>query len=332
MEEKNQEERTSLYVALDQEFEYKDNYAIDEAQAHRDFVQIGKICLFYLILQLLFGLLGGFLIGNFYFTDMNSYNNASMIISFVSTILAGLIVIRSAKKKLRINSESLYVKNPLSLTALLRYTFIAIGIAVCGSFIMTLLNAMVIGFGFQFSTPDLTVKNDLVYDIVFIASALIAAPMIEELIFRGIFTQALLRYDVRFAVIGSALLFSMMHLNLVQGVPTFLLGLILGYVFVKTKSVKACIFIHFMNNLLSVGANYAQLANEQWLSIFGLGVLLLILYGIVGVVKYHRQFFANLPTNTKEHHLVRSFFNSWSIVIFIIICMFVTFSVYLLIL
>lgn len=83
------------------------------------------------------------------------------------------------------------------------------------------------------------------------------APLVEEVIFRGIMLEGLLKkYDYRVAVFISALLFAVMHFNWIQGVNTFVLGLVISYVYYLTRSVKVAIVVHFMNNF---GAFFPQI-------------------------------------------------------------------------
>ena len=54
-----------------------------------------------------------------------------------------------------------------------------------------------------------------------------------------------------------------MHQNIFQIVYTMLLGVILGYVYVKTKSLLCCMLIHFFNNLFSVIQDAVSLVMEE---------------------------------------------------------------------
>ncbi|WP_315079639.1 type II CAAX endopeptidase family protein [uncultured Clostridium sp.] len=83
-------------------------------------------------------------------------------------------------------------------------------------------------------------------------SIIIIAPLQEEFINRGIILNGLLKkYSNKIAIIISALIFAIMHLNLQQGVNAFILGLFLGYIYIKTNSIYLTIFAHFFNNLLA---------------------------------------------------------------------------------
>ena len=79
----------------------------------------------------------------------------------------------------------------------------------------------------------------------------IIAPIIEELIFRGIILNGLRKnYRAATAIFISALLFSLFHLNPWQMPATFILGLLLGWIVLRTQNIVLAITGHAMNNLL----------------------------------------------------------------------------------
>ncbi len=80
-------------------------------------------------------------------------------------------------------------------------------------------------------------------------TAILLAPINEELIFRGI----LLRkngavFKMIPCIIIQALLFGLMHMNPAQSAFTFVLGLAYGYIGYKFDSVIPCIICHIINN------------------------------------------------------------------------------------
>lgn len=77
----------------------------------------------------------------------------------------------------------------------------------------------------------------------------IIAPIVEELIFRGVIMAGFSRiYHPVFAILFSALLFALFHLNPWQFPAAFALGLILGWIRIRTGSVLACIAGHAIHN------------------------------------------------------------------------------------
>lgn len=81
----------------------------------------------------------------------------------------------------------------------------------------------------------------------------IIGPIFEELLFRGAITKALLQqYNPRKAILLSALLFGVIHINPAQILPAFLIGILLAWMYYKTASLIPCILIHILNNSLSL--------------------------------------------------------------------------------
>ena len=83
----------------------------------------------------------------------------------------------------------------------------------------------------------------------------IVGPLIEELIFReGILRQLVHHHHVNpfLAVLVSALAFGIVHFNLAQGVPAFLLGLLLGGLYLLTDDIRLCFVAHVVNNFMAL--------------------------------------------------------------------------------
>jgi hypothetical protein len=82
-----------------------------------------------------------------------------------------------------------------------------------------------------------------------ILKVVIMAPVIEEMIFRGVIMHGLMRNNSKFtAVFVSALLFALFHLNPWQFPATFILGLVLGILMLRTRNIYLCILGHAINN------------------------------------------------------------------------------------
>ncbi len=75
----------------------------------------------------------------------------------------------------------------------------------------------------------------------------------EELAFRGFIFSGLIRGGGRMrAVVVSAIMFGVSHGLLQQSIAATVMGLMLGWVALRTGSVIPCLIIHFTNNALSV--------------------------------------------------------------------------------
>jgi len=79
----------------------------------------------------------------------------------------------------------------------------------------------------------------------------VVAPIFEEIICRGIILELFLkRYKDLVALVFSALIFGSLHMNIPQFISAFIGGMMLGYVYLKTKSLIACILGHFCHNFI----------------------------------------------------------------------------------
>lgn len=82
----------------------------------------------------------------------------------------------------------------------------------------------------------------------------IVGPIGEEVLFRAGAISQLRKYgwSSSAAIAISALLFGIAHMNPVQTIYATILGLLLGWVYIRTKSLILCIVLHILNNLSSV--------------------------------------------------------------------------------
>lgn len=81
----------------------------------------------------------------------------------------------------------------------------------------------------------------------------IAAPIIEETLFRGLLFASLRTYfGCWTAIIISAAIFSALHFELVGFLPRFVLGVGLGYLYLKHHSIYPSMGLHAINNLIAV--------------------------------------------------------------------------------
>ena len=88
------------------------------------------------------------------------------------------------------------------------------------------------------------------YGISTFITIVIAAPILEELIFRGIILDGLLKkYSPIKAILIASVLFGLVHLNPWQFIAALSLGTFAGWIYYKTKSVSYAIIIHATNNL-----------------------------------------------------------------------------------
>ena len=96
--------------------------------------------------------------------------------------------------------------------------------------------------------PESTAERAL-----FLAERVLISSVLEEILYRRLIMGRLLPYGEWFAVTVSAALFALAHGSLAKVVPVFLTGLALGYLYLVTGSLRACVAYHFLNNAVAVG-------------------------------------------------------------------------------
>ena len=93
-------------------------------------------------------------------------------------------------------------------------------------------------------------------NVLYIISVAVIPPLVEEFALRGVVMGYLRRYEDSFAIFTSAILFGIMHSNISQIPFAFLVGVIIGYAVVVTKSIWTGVVIHMLNNSVSVLIEY----------------------------------------------------------------------------
>ena len=104
----------------------------------------------------------------------------------------------------------------------------------------------------------------------------------EELLFRGVFVTALKEKGEATAILFSALIFALMHFNLAQLIHQFIVGLVLGYVYVKTKNLIYCMVIHFVNNAVAIVTETFFPALNNLATLSAVSTLILITLTLAG--------------------------------------------------
>ncbi|WP_461151727.1 lysostaphin resistance A-like protein [Spirosoma pulveris] len=136
-----------------------------------------------------------------------------------------------------------------------------------------------------------------------ILSAVIAAPILEEILFRGIILDGFLKnYRPAKAIIWSALIFGFIHFIPAQALNATFIGLALGWLYYRTRSLTLCMFLHFVNNGLSSltflsddGLNMSENTTREWMGSDVYYVALLVGCALVCVAAY-RYLNRILPT------------------------------------
>jgi membrane protease YdiL (CAAX protease family) len=151
--------------------------------------------------------------------------------------------------------------NPLSL-GFGKFEWSTLGLG-CGLLIVSYMiilvhNGVLILLGVETQgTEILKIFDSLDSPIWFILVGVIFAPIVEELFFRGFLFQG---FRQKYGWVGGALLssaiFGLAHLDPVALIPTFILGLLLAYMYHRSNSVWPGIILHILVNAMGLCSVY----------------------------------------------------------------------------
>ena len=83
-------------------------------------------------------------------------------------------------------------------------------------------------------------------------TSILLAPVLEEILFRGIIQDSLTyKYGPWKGILWGAAVFGVVHIIPQQVVNAFLIGLVLGYIYYRTRSLIPVMVIHCVNNAIA---------------------------------------------------------------------------------
>lgn len=191
--------------------------------------------------------LRAFLAGNFAFVPDESatMNNGW---GYLATIGVGLLVFYAWKGGDFLYDQVLRRERSMKPSVFFSLLCLCVGTQLVNSFWIMGLEAVLNRFGLS-AIGILEQVSGQTDSVSMFLYASIAAPIAEELLFRGLVLRTLRPFGKKFAIFGSAVLFGIYHGNLLQTPYTFLIGLVLGYVTVE-YSILWAIALHGFNNLV----------------------------------------------------------------------------------
>lgn len=239
-----------------------------------------------------------------YFTEIK-VDSIEPYINALGTVLVYIFIIRKIIKK--INSEENFQLKIQYKPKLKEYIYVILA-AIAYLFIYSntlslLLSAIPTSKWSEFIFNEFG-KRPL---LLIIISTSIVAPIFEEVIYRGIILEQLnRRYGMIKAIVVSSLLFGIMHLNIEQGINGFFIGMVLGFIYIKTNSLLLSIFLHLANNslvIISAFIPFIDLSSEKFnlVQLLCGAILLLIAY----------KFFNNIEIDTNRKFNLKIMPKGW---------------------
>ena len=111
----------------------------------------------------------------------------------------------------------------------------------------------------------------------------------EEVFFRGYLMQNIeQKNSIRKAIIFSALIFALIHFNIIGIIPIFIIGLCLGYLFYRTGSIIPPMILHFINNFLVILSVNYYYGDEITITNIRFGIISLIIGVLIVFISFKR--------------------------------------------
>ena len=172
----------------------------------------------------------------------------SFCVVFGSMYLIGVPVANNIiKKRIVLTKE----KRKMSLKTWIKFIPITILFTYIGSIIgnvVTTIITIIVGKMPNDPVASLLSGSDIFASLLFVG---IIGPIVEEYVFRKQIINHVRMYGEKRAVIFSAFVFALFHGNLAQMFYAFTLGLVFGYVYIKTDDIKYSAGLHILVNTVS---------------------------------------------------------------------------------
>ena len=111
--------------------------------------------------------------------------------------------------------------------------------------------------------------------IIILIVIAIGAPVVEELLFRGVLFEEINRVtSKKMTIFLTAFIFGIYHFNIIQTPNTFFMGLVLAYLYEKTKSIKAPMIVHATNNIMATIPLIDRGLSIEGLIIYGIFIII----------------------------------------------------------
>ncbi len=206
-------------------------------------------------------------LGTLYMTDPTVQSVVTIFYSVLSLLIPFGIAGFYLEK--RTGTDVFRFGKPVSTLLMLSATALGFFVCLVANFITSGFVNLADSFGITLSSPDYSVPEDLGGRLVYVLSVAAVPALVEEFAIRGAVLQPLRKYGDKFAILASAVVFAVLHGNLIQAPFALIAGIGIGYAVCITNSIWTGVLIHFCNNFYAVVTEFmiADITDERMLNI-----------------------------------------------------------------
>lgn len=178
---------------------------------------------------------------------------------------------------------------PVSIPLMLSATALGFFVCLAGNYATSVFVNFMDALGISLSAPDYSPPSDFAGRIIYTVLIAVVPALVEEFAVRGVILQPLRKYGDRFAILASALIFAVMHGNLIQAPFALIAGVGIGYAVCITNSIWTGVLIHFVNNLYSVIIEFLAediVGVEEFNTVYIILTIALYAVSIIGSVAF----------------------------------------------
>ena len=197
-------------------------------------------------------------------------------------------------------------KRTVSFGWLARSLVIAYAVMVIGNLIGTVLMMMFTGGKAQ--NPLIAYSLDPGNEALKVLFIVLLGPLLEEVIFRKLLIDRTRVFGEKNAILFSALLFGLFHVNLFQFFYAFGIGLIFGYIYVRTGKVRYTYGIHaIINFCYCIIPGWLIRYDEKLMTFYGLILIGIAIVGVLLLILNRQKWeLAPVPEGVSEKVLRRN--------------------------
>lgn len=222
----------------------------DIHKVQRIYTSIGSLLVSYAFRTLLIAFLLTFIISSFISIEDYAKNMGmiAVVMQIPISIYCTYYIIHYAKLRMKFDTSVLKSRQMCSWKTIFLCTLLVLGLNLAFSALTSCIELIFNQAGVALETPDFSYQSNLFYNVILIILTVIVGPIAEEILFRGVILSSLRPYGKKFSIVVSALLFALVHGNLIQTIPTFAIGCVLGYIAYEQKSILPAILVHALQN------------------------------------------------------------------------------------
>ncbi|MDO4940127.1 MAG: type II CAAX endopeptidase family protein [Erysipelotrichaceae bacterium] len=220
---------------------------ISKKYAKRSFASVGLVLIIYSLLVLILPIVLDYqleLTNSNILTDPLLYYG----IYFVDIVLGSFIPFFLLKALTKVENKKIFRAAKITFSDLLIQTVVFFAVCMC----LIYASSMILNtFGYEgrlLSSIGLNFDASNLSYHLYVFMLIVVTPFIEEYVFRGVLLSSLGRFGKRFALIASAVFFALAHNTIGEILPAFAMGILLGKITLRYKSIQPSIIIHILFN------------------------------------------------------------------------------------